>query len=107
LDLVTISPGQGDVASGRGCSPDIPVVLSIDGVTVGKAMTDAGGRFTVQIDTEGVAVGPHTVVAHCGPTLTAGLAVAVVASSPGVSVALLFVLIVLLFVLYLGYRLLR
>src|SRR5580700_7646606 len=26
LDLVTISPGQGDVASGRGCSPDIPVV---------------------------------------------------------------------------------
>jgi uncharacterized repeat protein (TIGR01451 family) len=83
LSPSSISPGGSTVVSGVGCPADTPVVIAIDGKTVGHSRSDGRGRFSTRITPPStLKVGPHRVTATCGPvTLSATLNVVVTTST--------------------------
>lgn len=100
LSQPSIEPGGQLTAQGSGCSPGATVDLSIDAQTVGSAMADAQGNFSAPITVPDLALGSHTVVAACGPTLSSPLDLAVSTSSSNATgtlgVFLFFLLLILM-----------
>jgi hypothetical protein len=66
LSDTTIDPGGRVTATGSGCGPTAPVGLSVDQSPAGTTAADAGGSFTLVLDTTALAVGRHDVTADCG-----------------------------------------
>lgn len=96
LDRPSAEPG-GDVnASGKGCDPNAPVELFLEGTQVGSGVADEAGDFDIPIKLpDSAGVGRHEVIAECGPTIETTVDVVVVAraESPGAPMGVLAVLI--------------
>lgn len=96
LDRPSAEPG-GDVnASGKGCDPNAPVELFMEGTRVGSGTADQAGDFDIPIKLpDSAGVGRHEVIAECGPTIETTVDVVVVAraESPGAPMGVLAVLI--------------
>lgn len=103
LDRDAIQPGEGLQATGTGCLPDAPVVLSSGGQLVGATTADAQGGFTADIAFTKVEPGRHLITAECGIVLTGAVDQLVTSSTGGGQTAL----VVLVFFVLAGVALIR
>ena len=76
---------QGHVtASGRGCTADVPVLVTINRrAIVGWGRTDRNGSFTVPLKLGSLPVGRYHLDAHCGPQLVSDLSIVASAGAQG------------------------
>lgn len=82
LDRPSTEPGGEVIAIGKGCDPEGPVTLLIEGTDVGSGSTDTLGNFSIPIKLpQSAGVGRHEVEARCGPTLFTSVDVVVLARS--------------------------
>jgi hypothetical protein len=101
------TPGASVSMNGEGCTPQAPVVFTVDRRRVGQATADQAGDFTAAIVVPNVAVGQYTVRASCGPTLGTVLNVTLLTdANPGslAFVILIFFVLAGLFLLQLILR---
>jgi hypothetical protein len=100
LDRISTPPGGRARAFGRGCSPNSPVTLTINSNVVGTTVANADGTFTANLQLN-VPVGRYTIVAVCGPTLTATIDVVLSsqASPPTSTSAILLIIFLLILIL--------
>ncbi|MDA8380180.1 MAG: hypothetical protein M0020_05040 [Actinomycetota bacterium] len=99
LDLSSPSaaPGATVSARGYGCAPGSAVTVDLAGRLVGTATADAAGDFDAPVPLSNLAIGQYAVVAHCGPTLQATVAVVLVSrSNPATSTLVVLIFFVLL-----------
>jgi hypothetical protein len=96
VDSPSGTPGASLTANGEGCSPEAPVVLTVDRQRVGRAIADQAGDFTVPIVVPNVAVGQYAVTASCGPTLGTVLNITLLTdSNPGTLAVVILIFFVL------------
>lgn len=84
LGLSIIRPGQSTTASGSGCAPSTPVLLTLDtpSVGIGSTTSDTQGNFSGTITLPGsVTPGAHTVFASCSSTKVISAPITVVGAS--------------------------
>jgi hypothetical protein len=81
------------IVNGEGCSPQSPVVLTVDHRNVGQAVANQAGDFSAPIVVPNVAVGQYSVTANCGPTLASLLSITLLTDAQPGSVA--FVVLIL------------
>jgi hypothetical protein len=102
------TPGASLTVDGAGCTPESPVVFTVDHHPAGRATADRAGRFSAPIVVPNIAVGQYTVKASCGPTIAADLNVTLLtdASPNGLEfVVLIFFVLAGLILLQLTLRL--
>ncbi|SDD82532.1 hypothetical protein [Actinokineospora iranica] len=103
LDRESLQPGDSLSATGDGCAPNHPVVLTSGGEKVGEAVSDGTGRFTARVEFARVEPGRHVVTAECGIVLTGAVDQIVTSSTSGSSSTL----VVLVFFVLAGAALIR
>ncbi len=85
LSRDTISPKGRVTASGHGCTPNVPVLITINGgAIIGGGRTDDNGSFTAPLQVRSLPVGHYRIDAHCGPQqqLVSDLSIADITQNP-------------------------
>jgi hypothetical protein len=71
--LPSATPGGEATATGAGCAPGEPVVLTVDGRPAGRDTAGSDGTFRARVQVPpDLALGPRAVAASCGPLTLAG-----------------------------------
>lgn len=103
LDRDNVRPGEPLTATGTGCDPGAPVVLSSGPEQIGAATADSSGAFVAPVQFALLRPGRHAVTAVCGPVLTTHVDLIVSSSTSGQAGTV----VVLIFFLLVGFALLR
>jgi len=103
LDRDNVRPGEPLTATGSGCDPGAPVVLTSDTDQVGTATADSAGVFTAPVQFTRLEPGRRVVTATCGPVLTTHVDLIVSSSTSGQAGTV----VVLIFFILVGIALLR
>jgi hypothetical protein len=98
-----VSAGAAVTASGAGCTPSAEVVLTSEGVEVGRSRADSSGRFAAPLRFSTFRAGPRVVTAQCGRRLTTHLDMVLARSTDNDSRTF----ILLLFFLLIGFAVTR
>ncbi len=103
LDRPNARPGEPLTATGSGCTPNAPVVLTSDEYQVGLATADSTGAFTAPVQFSRLDPGRRVVTATCGAVLTTEVDLIVSSSTSGQAGTV----VVLIFFVLVGIALLR
>jgi hypothetical protein len=103
LDRPNVRPGEPLTATGSGCAPNAPVVLTSEEDQVGLATADSTGAFTAPVQFSRLDPGRRVVTATCGAVLTTEVDLIVSSSTSGQAGTV----VVLIFFVLVGIALLR
>lgn len=110
LDRPNVRPGEPLTATGSGCTPNAPVVLTSGIDQVGTATADGTGAFVAPVQFTRLEPGRRTITADCGVVLTTHVDLIVSSSTSGqagTAVVLIFFVLVGIALLRWQYRSIR
>ncbi len=110
LDRPNVRPGEPLTATGSGCTPNAPVVLTSGTDQVGTATADGTGAFVAPVQFTRLEPGRRTITADCGVVLTTHVDLIVSSSTSGqagTAVVLIFFVLVGIALLRWQYRSVR
>jgi outer membrane biosynthesis protein TonB len=103
LDRDNVRPGEPLTATGTGCVPGSPVVLTSGAEQVGWTIADSAGAFVAPVQFSRLEPGRRAVTASCGTVLTTSVDLIVSSSTSGQAGTV----VVLIFFVLVGIALLR